>query len=289
MSGEYGALALRVVELVWINLLLSGDNAIVIALACRGLPDHQRKLGTWLGTGAAVALRVMFALIVTQFMALPYLKFAGGLLLLWIGVKLVTDETEHDVKSSSTLSQAITTIAIADAVMSLDNVLAIVAAAHGSTQLIIFGLLISIPLVVAGSHIILKIIDKFPALIWIGAALIGWVAGDIISGDDFIATQETSSAILMIILLLMVPFIVNFGVIMRFLLRYPALIWLFGAVCGWGVSTVSHSPTLIKSLDDLPLHNLIWALPPFGAAYVVGLAGLIEWNERRSVPASDSP
>ena len=172
MTGDYGALALRIVEIIWINLLLSGDNAIVIALACRGLPDHQRRTGTILGTGAAVMLRVIFALLVTQFLGLPYLKFAGGLLLLWIGVKLVTDETEHEVKASASLRQAVLTIAIADAVMSLDNVLAIVAAAHGSTAMIIFGLAISIPLVAAGSHLILKVIDRFPVLIWIGAALI---------------------------------------------------------------------------------------------------------------------
>lgn len=278
MTGDYGALALRIVEIIWINLLLSGDNAIVIALACRGLPEHQRRMGTFLGTGAAVVLRVVFALLVTQFLGLPYLKFAGGLLLLWIGVKLVTDETEHEVKASSSLRQAVLTIAIADAVMSLDNVLAIVAAAHGSTAMIIFGLAISIPLVAAGSHLILKVIDRFPVLIWIGAALIGWVAGEIMAGDALIIGWDMASALLMAVLLLCIPVILNFNIILRFFIRYPALLWLFGAVCGWVGRFSASDMQWREAMSVVPLHNLIAFLPAFGAAYVVGLSGLIEWS-----------
>jgi len=279
MTGDYGALALRIVEIIWINLLLSGDNAIVIALACRGLPDHQRRTGTILGTGAAVMLRIIFALLVTQFLGLPYLKFAGGLLLLWIGVKLVTDETEHEVKASASLRQAVITIAVADAVMSLDNVLAIVAAAHGSTAMIIFGLAISIPLVAAGSHLILKVIDRFPVLIWIGAALIGWVAGEIMAGDALIIGWDMASALLMAVLLLCIPVILNFNIILRFFIRYPALLWLFGAVCGWVGRFSASDMQWREAMSVVPLHNLIAFLPAFGAAYVVGLAGLIEWSQ----------
>ena len=279
MTGEYGALALTIIEIIWINLLLSGDNAIVIALACRGLPAEQRRLGTILGTGAAVVLRVIFALLVTQFLTLPYLKFGGGLLLLWIGVKLVTDEAEHDVKASSSLRQAVMTIAIADAVMSLDNVLAIVAAAHGSTAMIIFGLAISIPLVAAGSHLILRVIDRFPALIWIGAALIGWVAGEIMAGDVFISGSDAAPALLMIVLTGLIPVILKFHAVLRFFLRFPALLWLFGAICGWAGHQAMSSPEMMRSISTLPLRNLVGFLPVFGAVYVLGLAALIEWTK----------
>ncbi len=178
------ALISSIIEIIIINVLLSGDNAVVIALACRSLPPEQRKWGIGLGSGAAVVLRILFTLVVVQLLALPYLKLTGGLLLLWIAIKLVVDETDHaDVKASSSIWRAVQTIAIADAVMSLDNVVAIAAAAKGSMPLIIFGLVISIPLVVFGSAVLLKVIERFPVLIWAGAALLGWVAGDIISDD----------------------------------------------------------------------------------------------------------
>lgn len=173
-----------VIEIIIINVLLSGDNAVVIALACRSLPPEQRKWGIMLGSGAAVLLRILFTLVVVQLLALPYLKLAGGLLLLWIAVKLVIDETDHaDVKAHGSVWNAVQTIAIADAVMSLDNVVAIAAVAKGSMPLIVFGLIIAIPLVVFGSSMLLKLIERFPALVWAGAALLGWVAGDILSDD----------------------------------------------------------------------------------------------------------
>ena len=174
-----------VFEIIIINVLLSGDNAIVIALACRSLPPAQRKWGIMLGSGAAVLLRILFTLIVVQLLALPYLKLIGGLLLLWIAVKLVIDETDHsNVKAHGSIWNAVQTIAIADAVMSLDNVVAIAAVAKGSMPLIIFGLIIAIPLVVFGSSLLLKLIERFPVLVWAGAALLGWVAGDILSDDS---------------------------------------------------------------------------------------------------------
>ena len=177
------------VEIIVINVLLSGDNAVVIALACRSLPPAQRKWGVMLGSGAAVVLRVLFTLVVVQLLALLYLKLIGGLLLLWIAVKLVVDETDHSkVHATSSIWNAVRTIAIADAVMSLDNVVAIAAAAKGSMPLIIFGLVISIPLVVFGSAMLLKLIERFPVLVWAGAALLGWVAGDITSDDPVLVT-----------------------------------------------------------------------------------------------------
>ena len=178
-----------VIEIIIINVLLSGDNAVVIALACRSLPPQQRKWGIVLGSGAAVLLRILFTLVVVQLLALPYLKLVGGLLLLWIAVKLVIDETDHaNVMAHGSVWNAVQTIAIADAVMSLDNVVAIAAVAKGSMPLIIFGLIIAIPLVVFGSSLLLKLIERFPVLVWAGAGLLGWVAGDILGDDAVIVT-----------------------------------------------------------------------------------------------------
>lgn len=176
---------ISLLQIIWIDLLLSGDNAVVIALACRKLPADQRKLGILLGAGAAVALRIIFAFFITFLLGVPFLKVAGGLLLFWIAVKLATDEhDEHaDVEASSNLWGAVRTIAIADAVMSLDNVVAIAAAAKGHPELFIFGLLLTIPLIIAGSTLLSAVLQKFPFLVWLGAALLGWIAGEMILGD----------------------------------------------------------------------------------------------------------
>lgn len=179
-------LLIPALQIVWIDLLLSGDNAVVIALACRSLPPRLRMTGTVLGTGVAVLLRIAFTLIVAQLIALPWLKAIGGLMLLWIAAKLVLsdDQDEAAIKGHSSLWRAIGTIAIADAVMSLDNVVAIAAAAKGNQALIIFGLLISIPLVIAGSALLIRLIARFPILVWAGAALLGWIGGDIFAADS---------------------------------------------------------------------------------------------------------
>lgn len=176
---------LSVLQIVWIDLLLSGDNAVVIAMACRSLPESQRKMGIWLGAGAAIGLRIVFALVVSYLMGLPFLKVIGGLLLFWIAVKLlVGDEGGHEsIESPDTLWRAVRTIAIADAVMSLDNVIAIAAAAKGHPELFIFGLLLSIPLIIYGSQLIMTVIERYPIVIWFGAALLGWIAGEMILGD----------------------------------------------------------------------------------------------------------
>lgn len=176
--------AVPILQIIWIDILLSGDNAVIIALACRELPERQRKWGIVLGAGAAVALRILFMMIVVQLLALPYLKVFGGLLLLVIAVKLVVDDSElEDVRAKTTLWGAITTIALADAAMSLDNVLAIAAAARDHSGLILFGVLLSIPLVVFGANVVLKVLDRWPILVWAGTALLGWVAGDMIATD----------------------------------------------------------------------------------------------------------
>lgn len=175
-------------QIIWIDLLLSGDNAIVIALACRSLPPKQRKLGMLLGAGTAIGLRIIFAIFVTYLLQVPFLKVAGGVLLLWIGVKLAVGEDEegHNIESSENLWRAVKTIAIADAVMSLDNVIAIAAAAGGNIWLFVFGLLLSIPLIIFGSTLLSSIMERFPIIIWAGAALLGWIAGEMIIGDGFI-------------------------------------------------------------------------------------------------------
>ncbi|MDE1568900.1 TerC family protein [Aquabacter sp. L1I39] len=176
---------LSLLQIIWIDLLLSGDNAVVIALACRSLPAKQRRWGILLGAGAAVGLRIIFALVVSYLLGVPFLKVVGGLLLLWIAVKLVTDSEgdAHEVEASDSLWKAVRTIAIADAVMSLDNVVAIAAASRGHPELFIFGLLLTIPLIIAGSQLVMALLTRFPILVWAGAALLGWIAGEMLVSD----------------------------------------------------------------------------------------------------------
>ena len=164
---------------------------MVIALATRSLPEAQRRFAVIGGSAAAVALRVAFCLVITTLLQIPYLKVVGGLLLLYIGVKLVMPESEsHDggIAAKSHVWGAIRTILIADAVMSLDNVVAIAAAAHGSALLIAFGLAISIPLIVFGSQIVLRFLNRFPILVVLGGGLLGWIAAEIMVSDPFVQT-----------------------------------------------------------------------------------------------------
>ncbi len=180
---------LALLEITGINILLSGDNAVVIALASRALPAHQRRAAVLGGSLGAIALRVFFCLIVVWLLSIPYLKLIGGLLLLWIGVKLMVPEDEggDGMTAKSTLWGAMQTIVVADAVMSLDNVVAIAAAAKGSTALIVVGLLISVPLIIFGSTLVLKVLLRYPLLVTAGAGLLGWIAGEIIAGDVAVA------------------------------------------------------------------------------------------------------
>ena len=178
-------------KIIWINVLLSGDNALVIALACRGLDPKQRLWGMIFGAGAAVVLRIIFTSIVVTLMELPYLKLVGGLALLVIAAKLLVPEQEDEegVESVSHLWAAIQIVVVADIVMSLDNVIAVAAAANGSVPLLILGLAISIPLIVAGAALIMALLTRLPILVWAGAALLGWIAGDVIATDPVVAPK----------------------------------------------------------------------------------------------------
>ncbi|MGY8668255.1 TerC family protein [Bradyrhizobium sp. UFLA05-109] len=172
-------------KIIWINILLSGDNALVIALACRGLKPRHRLWGMVLGAGAAVLLRIVFTGIVASLMALPYLKLVGGLALIVIAAKLLVPESEDedDVASASHLWQAVQIVVVADIIMSLDNVIAVAAAANGSVPLLVLGLAVSVPLIVAGAALIMALLSKLPILVWAGAALLGWIAGEVIATD----------------------------------------------------------------------------------------------------------
>jgi YjbE family integral membrane protein len=181
-------LMLQTLEIIWVNILLSGDNAVVIALACRSLPDGQRQKAVMLGAAAAVILRIVFTLMTTALLGLPWVKLIGGLLLLWIAIKLLVPEDEDpEIAAHNNLWKAVQTVAIADVVMSLDNVIAIAAVAKGNWSLIIFGLLVSIPLVVFGSQLIMKIMNRYPIVVWLGAALLGYVAAEIMIEDTVVA------------------------------------------------------------------------------------------------------
>jgi YjbE family integral membrane protein len=171
-----------VFKIIMIDLLLSGDNAVVIALACRNLPEAQRRKGIMYGVGGAIGLRVVLTFFAVGLLALPYLKLIGALLLLWIGIKLILpDEDEHgegSIKAEANLWGAVKTIIIADFVMSLDNVIGVAAAAKGSVGLLVFGLLVSIPLIAWSSQLVLKLIDRYSFIIYAGGALLGYVAGE---------------------------------------------------------------------------------------------------------------
>src|SRR5262245_50425520 len=172
-------------KIMWINILLSGDNAVVIAMACRGLPYRQRVWGMILGAGVAVLLRVVFTIFVAALMQLPWLKIIGGVALFYIAAKLLVpeDEDHNETEATEHLWRAVKIVAIADIIMSLDNVIAIAAAAQGNMALLVIGLGISIPLIVAGAALIMALLDRFPILVWAGAALLGWIVGEVIVTD----------------------------------------------------------------------------------------------------------
>jgi len=184
-SGQFW---LDVFKIIVIDIMLSGDNAVVIALACRSLPQAQRKKGILYGVLGAIALRVTLTFFAVSLLALPYLKAAGALMLLWIGIKLILPEDdEHDasnVQAATRLWGAVRTILIADFIMSLDNVLGVAAAAHGNVLLLGLGLLVSIPLVAWSSQLVLKLLDRFPVIIYFGGALLGYVAGEMLVADE---------------------------------------------------------------------------------------------------------
>jgi YjbE family integral membrane protein len=176
-----------VLQIIWIDILLAGDNAVVIALACRNLPPHLRYWGMILGAGVAILMRIVFTLVISTLMTMPFLKVAGGLALFYIAIKLLVPEEEthgeDSIQASDRLWGAVKVVAIADVVMSLDNVIAIAAASDGHAALFIFGLAASIPLIIAGASLVMGLLTKYPVLVWAGGALLGWIAGEVIVTD----------------------------------------------------------------------------------------------------------
>ena len=235
MIVEQPGFWLAVLQIIWIDILLSGDNAVVIALACRKLPPRQRVWGVVLGTAVAISLRVIFAGLVTTLMKIAYLKLVGGVLLLWIAVKLLGPEENGSGKNGQVepvdnLWRAVRIIAIADVVMSLDNVIAIAAVAERfeapyNYALLMFGLAVSIPLIMAGAAIVLSLLERFPLIVWAGAALLGWIAGEIIAKDPvFTAHLDPAKAhtVWMIAATLGAVFVVCVGLVRRRWLRRSA-------------------------------------------------------------------
>lgn len=171
-------------QIMLINIILSGDNAVVIALACRALPPKQRFIGIILGAAVAIVMRIVFTVVATQLLTVPWLMTIGSVLLFWIAIKLlVEDGEEKDIKESANVWGAVQTIAIADLVMSLDNVVAIAAAAKGNWTLILIGLATSMPLIIFGATLVMWLLSRMPVLVWAGAALLGWIAGELIVSD----------------------------------------------------------------------------------------------------------
>src|SRR5581483_9201257 len=182
--------------IIWVNIILSGDNAVVIALAARSLPKHQQKQAIFWGAGAAVVLRIVLTIVAVKLLEFPFLKLIGGAALLWIAVKLLVpeDEDDGDVAASTQLWGAVKTILIADLVMSTDNVIAVAAAAKGSVLLLVLGLIISIPLVIFGATMLMKLMERYPLIITLGAAILGWTAGEMGVTDPAVAEWVNANA-----------------------------------------------------------------------------------------------
>jgi len=191
----YTAFWLAVLQIIFINILLSGDNALVIAMACRGLPQPQRRWGMVIGATAAVLLRIIFTGVIAQLLLLSYLKLMGGIALFYIAAKLLVpdDADRNEVEAGAHLWRAVGIVVVADVIMSLDNVIAVAATANGAFLLLAIGVAVSIPLIVAGAALIMVLLDRFPVLVWAGAALLGWIAGQVIATDPAITGHLTAS------------------------------------------------------------------------------------------------
>ena len=179
-------------SIIWVNIILSGDNAVVIALAARSLPPHQQKQAIFWGSAAAIVLRIVLTIVAVEMLKWPYLKIVGALLLLYIGVTLMLEDDDEDGAvggQSGSLVAAVRTILIADLVMSLDNVIAVAAAAKGNIPLLVIGLAMSIPLIIFGSTLLLKVMERFPIIITAGAALLGFLAGEMVLTDPALVAR----------------------------------------------------------------------------------------------------
>ena len=215
----------KLFEIILLNVILSGDNAVVIALACRALAPEQRTKGIALGAAVAVVLRIAFTVVIASLLSMPFLRVVGAGLLVWIAVKLLVEEEGQDedsIAASSKLWKVVQTVAIADIVMSLDNVLAIAGVARDSMALLIAGLVISIPLIVVGASLITNLLTRFPILVWAGAGLLGWVAGEMLDSDPWL--------------------IGRFGAELLHRLEYPAAILGALLVLGLGYLIKSRRP-----------------------------------------------
>tara|TARA_B100001248_G_scaffold91504_1_gene67849 strand:- start:2051 stop:2722 length:672 start_codon:yes stop_codon:yes gene_type:complete len=211
---------ISILQIIAIDLVLGGDNAIVIALACKNLPEKQRKLGIFYGALGAIVLRVIMVFFASTLLLISGLKIIGGILLFWIGIKLILDskkENALNITQGNNLFEAIKTIIIADFVMSLDNSVAIAGAADGNIYLVIFGLLLSVPIIIWGSNIILKLIDKYPIIIYLGSALLGWIAGDMIQTDIFTTTYFEANEFLKYFPFIGSLFVILYSFIFKFL------------------------------------------------------------------------
>ena len=189
----YNTAVLAILQIIAIDIVLGGDNAIIIALACKNLPEKQRKLGIFYGALGAIILRVIMVFFASMLLAIQGLKIVGGVLLIWIGIKLIIDNTKTQdlsVNQHDNLAGAIKTIILADLIMSLDNSLGIAAVADGNIYLVIFGVLFSVPIIIWGSKFILKCIDKFPIIILLGGGLLGWIGGDMLQTDIYITNNN---------------------------------------------------------------------------------------------------
>lgn len=184
------------VQIIIINIMLSGDNAVVIALACRSLPPKQQQRAIMFGSVGAIVLRIILTFFAVMLLNLPFLKLAGGLALLWIGASMLNSNNDtHGPDAHSNLAAAIKTIIVADFIMSLDNVLGVAAAAKDNVVLLVIGLGISIPLIIFGSQLILKLMERFPIIITLGAGLLGWVAGEMLVSDSFVSGWIEKNAV----------------------------------------------------------------------------------------------
>jgi YjbE family integral membrane protein len=194
--GDLGTAAFwfAALQIIFINIVLSGDNAVVIAMACRGLPPRQRFRGMAIGAGVSAILLVIFAVVVTRLMSLPYLKLVGGLALLYISARLLLPDRaeENEIEATAHLWRAVRLVVVADIIMSLDNIIAVVAIARGNLALIAVGLAVSIPVVLVGAALIMMLLRRAPLLVWAGAALLGWVAGEVIASDPVVADRVTA-------------------------------------------------------------------------------------------------
>jgi YjbE family integral membrane protein len=190
---EHAAFWIAALEIVVVNLLLSGDNAVVIAMACRALPPRQRLWGMAIGGGTAAIVRIIFAAIIAPLMALPYFKLIGGLALFYIAVKLLVPENSgREIEPAARLWRVVRIVAIADIIMGFDNIIAIVGVARGNVALLVIGLVLSIPIILAGAALVMALLDRFPILVWAGAALLGWIAGEMVATDPAVVSYLTA-------------------------------------------------------------------------------------------------